>query len=136
MEINNPAPTPAPAPAPVAPTTPAPLGPALPPPPAPAFEKGGDTGDGGGESGGGEGFLSKLTSGVNMIDVIVMSFFVGGTIYFLHMYKKMMQMQMVGYNDLSARVSKIESAEAARKAESMANASGRMKKKFPVMRLS
>jgi hypothetical protein len=130
---NAPAMPPAPAPMP-APAAPAPLGPALPPPApaAPAFEKGGDVS--GGDEGG--GFLSKLTSGVNMIDVVVMSFFVGGTIYFLHVYKTMMQMQKVGYNDLSARVSKIESAEAARKAEAMANASGKMKRKFPVMRLS
>ena len=72
---------------------------------------------------------------INILDVTISAFIVGGIIYAVQYYRFMMMLEKTGYADLSSRISKLESSIAAQKAEM--NASGnidRMRRR-PVMRL-
>jgi|694.fasta_scaffold01175_46 hypothetical protein len=94
------------------------------PPPAPAtsapmMEDGGSVGS----SSGGNKF-KEFFSDVNILDVVISSFIVGGVLYTIHYYKFMMMMEKTGYADLSSRIQKIESQMAAAKKKAEVNASG------------
>lgn len=93
-----------------------------PPAPAPMMAEGGDVG--GGNSGGVGNKFKEFFSDINILDVAVSAFIVGGVLYAVHYYKFMMMMEKTGYADLSARVQKMESAMAAAKRTAEANASG------------
>jgi hypothetical protein len=112
-----PAPMPAPAPAPMQAA------------PMPMYADGGDMGDSG-KSGGIKGFFEDI----NIVDVAISAFIVGGVIYAIQYYKFMMMIEKTGYADLSARIQKLESAAQAAKKVAEANASG-SKNRRPVMRL-
>jgi len=112
-----PAPMPAPAPAPMQAA------------PMPMYADGGDMGDSG-KSGGIKGFFEDI----NIVDVAISAFIVGGVIYAIQYYKFMMMIEKTGYADLSARIQKLESAAQAAKKVAEANASG-SKSRRPVMRL-
>lgn len=120
-------PMPMPAPAPAAAPSPQ-YNPPTPPPapaPAPVMAEGGELG-GSGSSGGGFGSKIKdFFSDINILDVAVSAFIVGGVLYAVHYYKFMMMMEKSGYADLSSRVQKLESqmAAAAKKSSEM-NAAG------------
>jgi len=99
-------------------------------------------GDGGDDMGGGNGAFIKKGGGIkeffndiNILDVTISAFVVGGILYAVYYYKYMMMLEKSGYADLSTRVQKLESALAAQKAE--LNAVGKMDKmrKRPLMRL-
>jgi len=116
----------APAAAVVAPAAPA-ASPQYNPPPVPApaapmptMAEGGDLGGG---SGGGNKF-KEFFSDINILDVAISAFIVGGVLYAVHYYKFMMMLEKTGYADLSARVQKMESAMAAAKKTAEANAAG------------
>ena len=72
---------------------------------------------------------------INILDVTISAFIVGGIIYAIQYYRFMMMLEKTGYADVSSRIGKLESSMAAQKAE--LNASGNMDKmrKRPVMRL-
>jgi len=112
-----PAPMPAPAPAPMQAA------------PMPMYADGGDMGDSG-KSGGIKGFFEDI----NIVDVAISAFIVGGVIYAIQYYKFMMMIEKTGYADLSARIQKLESAAQAAKKVAEANASGSRSRR-PVMRL-
>jgi hypothetical protein len=94
------------------------------------------------DMGGGNGAFIKKGGGIkeffndiNILDVTISAFVVGGILYAVYYYKYMMMLEKSGYADLSTRVQKLESALAAQKAE--LNAVGKMDKmrKRPLMRL-
>jgi hypothetical protein len=96
----------------------------------------------GDDMGGGNGAFIKKGGGIkeffndiNILDVTISAFVVGGILYAVYYYKYMMMLEKSGYADLSTRVQKLESALAAQKAE--LNAVGKMDKmrKRPLMRL-
>jgi hypothetical protein len=100
------------------------------------FNQGGD------DLGGGNGAFIKKGGGIkeffndiNILDVTISAFVVGGILYAVYYYKYMMLLEKSGYADLSTRVQKLESALAAQKAE--LNASGKMDRmrRRPLMRL-
>lgn len=100
-----------------------------PPPPAPAptvtMEDGGSVG---GSSGGNK--FTEFFSDINILDVAISAFIVGGVLYAIHYYKFMMMMEKTGYADLSARIQKVESQLAAAKKNAELNATGNgMRKK-------
>ena len=72
---------------------------------------------------------------INILDVTISAFIVGGIIYAVQYYRFMMMLEKTGYADLSSRIGKLESSIAAQKAEM--NASGNMDRmrRRPVMRL-
>jgi hypothetical protein len=72
---------------------------------------------------------------INILDVTISAFIVGGIIYAVQYYRFMMMLEKTGYADLSSRINKLESSIAAKKAEM--NASGNMDRmrRRPVMRL-
>lgn len=96
---------------------------------APSLEDGGAVVK---NSGGG---FKEWFSDINIVDVAVSAFIVGGILYMTHYYKFMMMLEKAGYADLNAKISKMQSAMDAQKAEM--NATGRLEKsrKRPVMRL-
>lgn len=81
------------------------------------------------------GGIKEFFSDINILDVTISAFVVGGIFYAIYYYKYMMMMEKTAYADLSTRVQKLESALAAQKAE--LNAAGRMDKmrRKPLMRL-
>jgi hypothetical protein len=94
------------------------------------------------EMGGGNGAFIKKGGGIkeffndiNILDVTISAFVVGGIFYAIYYYKYMMMLEKTGYADMSTRVQKLESAMAAQKAE--LNAAGKMDsmRKRPLMRL-
>ena len=95
---------------------------------APSFEDGGGVAQ---KSGG----IKDWFSDINIVDVTVSAFIVGAVLYTVHYYKFMMMLEKTGYADLNAKVSKMQSAMDAQKAEM--NATGRLEKsrRRPVMRL-
>lgn len=101
------------------PMAPAPMPPA---PAAPAMADGGET------SGGG---LKNFFGDINLLEWAVVSFTLGYILWHAYKTKTNLVMQQAGYSDLNGRVTKLESAETARKAE--ANAVGKMRR--PVLRL-
>jgi hypothetical protein len=118
---------PAPAPAPMPATAPAPM----PAAPMPMYADGGEMGDSGKNGGDIKGFFNDI----NIVDIAISAFIVGGVIYAIQYYKFMMMIEKTGYADLSARVQKLESAAQAAKKIAEANASGNSKSRRPVMRL-
>ena len=120
----------APATAPAAAPMPAPMPAPMQAAPMPMYADGGDMGDSG-KSGGIKGFFEDI----NIVDVAISAFIVGGVIYAIQYYKFMMMIEKTGYADLSARIQKLESAAQAAKKIAEANASGNSKSRRPVMRL-
>jgi hypothetical protein len=104
--------------------------PPIPAAPVSTMADGGDVG--GGDSGGGgiKGFFKDI----NLLDVTISAFIVGGVIYAMQYYKYMMMLEKSGYTDLSERVQKLESSIKAAKKTAEMNASG-MQKRRPVMRM-
>jgi hypothetical protein len=101
---------------------------AAPPMPANNFEDGGAVVEK-------KGGIKEWFSDINIVDVTVSAFIVGAVLYTVHYYKFMMMLEKAGYADLNAKISKMQSAMDAQKAEM--NASGRLEKsrRRPVMRL-
>lgn len=95
--------------------------PPVPAPPAstPMMAEGGDVGGGGGGN-----KFKEFFSDINILDVTISAFIIGGVLYAIHYYKFMMMMEKTGYADLSARVQKVESAIAAAKKTAEVNAAG------------
>lgn len=126
MEAQAPVPAAAPAAAPM----PMAQNPPIPAAPVSTMADGGDVG--GGDSGGGgvKGFFKDI----NLLDVAISAFIVGGVIYAMQYFKYMMMLEKSGYTDLSERVQKLESSVQAAKKTAEMNASG-MQKRRPVMRM-
>ena len=95
------------------------------PPPQPMMEEGGAVSSGGG------GFRDFF-SDINILDVVISAFIVGGVLYAVHYYKFMMLMEKTGYADLNSRVQKLETTVSAAKKASEVNATGNRTKGFPV----
>lgn len=87
--------------------------------------------------GGGSNKFKEFFSDINLLDVAISAFIVGGVIYTIHYYKFMMLLEKTGYADLSTRVQKLESSMAAAKKNAEVNASGngRMKRKRALITL-
>lgn len=83
----------------------------------------------------GGGGIKAWFKDINILDVTISAFIVGGIIYSVQYYRFMMMLEKTGYADLSSRIAKLESSIAAQKAEM--NASGNMDRmrRRPVMRL-
>lgn len=83
----------------------------------------------------GGGGIKGWFKDINILDVTISAFIIGGIIYAVQYYRFMMMLEKTGYADVSSRIAKLESALAAQKAEM--NASGNMNKmrRRPVMRL-
>jgi len=105
------------------------------------FNQGGTMDDMGGGNG---AFIKKGNSikeffnDINILDVTISAFVIGGIFYAIYYYKYMMMLEKSGYADLSSRLQKLESSVAAQKAE--LNAAGKMNgisgmRKRPLMRL-
>jgi hypothetical protein len=116
------------APAPMAAGGQPPMPVAAPPMPANNFEDGGAVVEK-------KGGIKEWFSDINIVDVTVSAFIVGAVLYTVHYYKFMMMLEKAGYADLNAKISKMQSAMDAQKAEM--NAAGRLEKsrRRPVMRL-
>jgi predicted lipid-binding transport protein (Tim44 family) len=129
----NPAPISASAPIPQAPS---PMAQPMPqaPPPMGGAPMGGMPMNGAYINNGGGGIKGWFKD-INILDVTISAFIVGGIIYAVQYYRFMMMLEKTGYADLSSRISKLESSIAAQKAEM--NASGNMDRmrRRPVMRL-
>lgn len=113
MPIPAPAPAPAPSPQYTPPPTPAPM-------PSPMMAEGGDVGGGGSSS----NKFKEFFSDINILDVAIAAFIVGGVLYAVNYYKFMIMMEKSGYSDLSTRVQRLESQLAAAKKTAEANAAG------------
>jgi hypothetical protein len=87
--------------------------------------------EGGAVSSGGGGFRDFF-SDINILDVVISAFIVGGVLYAVHYYKFMMLMEKTGYADLNSRVQKLETTVSAAKKASEVNATGNRTKGFPV----
>lgn len=96
--------------------------------PSPSFEEGGAVI----KKGGG---IKEWFSDINIVDVTISAFIVGGIIYMVQYYKFMMMLEKAGYADLKGKVAKLQSSVDATKAEM--NAAGKMQRgrKAPLMRL-
>lgn len=116
-------PPPAAAPA-VAPMAPPPMAP-------PPYEEGGAII----KKGGG---MKEWFSDINIVDVAVSAVIVGAVLYTVHYYKFMMMLEKSGYADLNTKVSKLQSAVDAQKAEMNAAGNGKLdrQRRRPVMRLA
>lgn len=103
-------------------------------PNAPVMENGGGVEP---SSGGGSNKFKEFFSDINLLDVAISAFIVGGVIYTIHYYKFMMLLEKTGYADLSTRVQKLESSMAAAKKNAEVNASGNgsMKRKRAMITL-
>ena len=69
------------------------------------------------------GTVRDFFSDVNIIDVAISAFIIGGVLYSIHYFKFIMMLEKTGYTDMSSRMAKLESAMTAKQAE--ANATGR-----------
>ena len=120
---------PPPAPAGVAPIAPLPV--AAPPMAPSPFEDGGAIVK---KSGG----IKEWFSDINIVDVAVSAVIVGAVLYTVHYYKFMMMLEKSGYSDLNTKVSKLQSAVDAQKAEMNAAGNGKLdrQRRRPVMRLA
>lgn len=84
------------------------------------------------------GGIKEFFSDINILDVTISAFVIGGIFYAIYYYKYMMMLEKTAYADISTRIQKVESAMAAQKAE--LNAAGKMNsmsgmRKRPLMRL-
>jgi len=113
-------PSPAPVPSPQYTPPPAPAA------PTPMME------DGGSVAGGESNKIKEFFSDINVLDVAISAFIVGGVLYAIHYYKFMIMMEKSGYSDLSTRVQRLESQLAAAKKAAEVNAAGNAKN--PMMR--
>lgn len=108
------------------------------PPAPPAMAEGGAVEGGGSSRGGGVGGkIKEFFEDINILDVTISAFIVGGVLYAVHYFKFMMMMEKAGYADLSAKIQKIESQMAAAKKSAEANATGNggMRRKRALMSL-
>jgi hypothetical protein len=104
------------------------------PPAAPAMAEGGAVEPSGGSGSGVGSKIKEFFSDINILDVAVSAFIVGGVLYTVHYFKFMMMMEKTGYADLSAKVQKLENQMAAAKKSAEANATGNgAKRKRPLM---
>ena len=124
------APVSAPVPAPAAAPMPMAQNPPIPAAPVSTMADGGGVDGGDSDSGGVKGFFKDI----NLLDVTISAFIVGGVIYAMQYFKYMMMLEKSGYTDLSERVQKLESSIQAAKKTAEMNASG-MQKRRPVMRM-
>jgi hypothetical protein len=124
------APVSAPVPAPAAAPMPMAQNPPIPAAPVSTMADGGGVDGGDSDSGGVKGFFKDI----NLLDVAISAFIVGGVIYAMQYFKYMMMLEKSGYTDLSERVQKLESSIQAAKKTAEMNASG-MQKRRPVMRM-
>ena len=104
---------------------------AAPPMAPPPFEDGGAIV----KKGGG---IKEWFSDINIVDVAVSGVIVGAVLYTVHYYKFMMMLEKSGYSDLNTKVSKLQSAVDAQKAEMNASGNGKLdrQRRRPVMRLA
>lgn len=119
-----------------APAAPSPMYTPPPPPmpPAPTMAEGGAVEPSGGSGGGVGSKIKEFFSDINVLDVAISAFIVGGVLYTVHYFKFMMMMEKTGYADLSSKVQKLETQMAAAKKSAEANATGGgMKKKRALM---
>lgn len=121
---------PVPAAAPAAAPMPMAQNPPIPAAPVSTMADGGSVGDGDSGGGGVRGFFKDI----NILDVAISAFIVGGVIYAMQYYKYMMMLEKSGYTALSERLQKVESSLQAAKKTAEMNASG-MQKRRPVMRM-
>jgi len=131
MEANV---TPQAAPAPMVPppaAAPAAAPMSAPPMAPPPFEDGGAIV----KKGGG---IKEWFSDINIVDVAVSAVIIGAVLYTVHYYKFMMMLEKSGYADLNTKVSKLQSAVDAQKAEMNAAGNGKLdrQRRRPVMRLA
>ena len=82
--------------------------------------------------------IKQWFSDINIVDVAGSAVIVGAVLYTVHYYKFMMMLEKSGYADLSGKVSKLQSAMDAQKAEMNATGNNKLdrQRKRPVMRLS
>ena len=83
----------------------------------------------------GGGGIKGWFKDINILDVTISAFIVGGIIYAVQYYRFMMMLEKTGYADLSSRIAKLESAVAAQKAEMNASGSANRLRRQPLMRL-
>jgi hypothetical protein len=104
---------------------------AAPPMAPPPFEDGGAIV----KKGGG---IKEWFSDINIVDVAVSAVIIGAVLYTVHYYKFMMMLEKSGYADLNTKVSKLQSAVDAQKAEMNAAGNGKLdrQRRRPVMRLA
>ena len=84
------------------------------------------------------GGIKDWFSDINIVDVAVSAVIVGAVLYTVHYYKFMMMLEKSGYADLNTKVSKLQSAVDAQKAEMNAAGNGKLdrQRRRPVMRLA
>ena len=84
------------------------------------------------------GGIKEWFSDINIVDVAVSAVIVGGILYMVQYYKFIMMLEKSGYADLNAKVSKLQSALDAQKAEMNANGANKVdrQRRRPMMRLS
>ena len=84
------------------------------------------------------GGIKEWFSDINIVDVAVSAVIVGAVLYTVHYYKFMMMLEKSGYSDLNTKVSKLQSAVDAQKAEMNAAGNGKLdrQRRRPVMRLA
>ena len=84
------------------------------------------------------GGIKEWFSDINIVDVAVSAVIVGAVLYTVHYYKFMMMLEKSGYADLNTKVSKLQSAVDAQKAEMNASGNGKLdrQRRRPVMRLA
>jgi hypothetical protein len=116
--------------APVAAPMPMAQNPPIPAAPVSTMADGGSVVDGDSGGGGVKGFFKDI----NVLDVAISAFIIGGVIYAMQYYKYMMMLEKSGYTALSERLQKVESSLQAAKKTAEMNASG-MQKRRPVMRM-
>lgn len=97
-----------------------------PPPPMmpqqPMMAEGGETPSSGSSSFSGK--VKDFFSDINILDVAISAFIVGGVLYAVHYYKFMIMLEKSGYADLSTRVQRLESQMASAKKSAEMNATG------------
>ena len=79
------------------------------------------------------GGFREFFEDVNILDITISAFIVASVLYSVHYYRYMLMLEKSGYQDLSARLGKIESAVEAKRAEM--NAAGKIKNRRPAMRM-
>lgn len=94
-----------------------------PPPmmPQPAMAEGGSVASGGS---GGSNKFKEFFSDINLLEVAISAFIIGGVLYSIHYFKFMMMLEKTGYADLNTRIQRLESQMSAAKKSAEANATG------------
>ena len=83
----------------------------------------------------GGGGIKGWFKDINILDVTISAFIIGGIIYAVQYYRLMMTLEKTGYADVSSRMAKLESAIAAQKAEMNASGNTSKLRRQPLMRL-